>query len=266
MSTQLQPKEQARFELLEKVCKEGRAVFFIVGSALSEIKLNGYYKAKGFDEWDDYCESIGYSKRYANQLVADSKVIDSLPEPLRKLVQSEQAARALAKLPPLLRAPVAEKASAGGKKTITSTAVKKNSPPPRKPTAPLPKASMPKKPSPKNTILDETGIEVPQELLAFWNRRLEAQENVTYAKAIRSRIIRVSNGKDPLYAEMNFQSVFSSLNQVVEDLKTAIPWAVCPSCSGITKDGCIECKGRGFVSEFHWNTCVPEEKKALRKK
>ena len=72
--------------------------------------------------------------------------------------------------------------------------------------------------------------------------------------------------KDKLFAEVNFSSALSQLDQAWTDIKTAKPFAVCPTCQGQLPDKCTLCNGRGLISEHRWNTCVTREDKEFRVK
>ena len=67
-----------------------------------------------------------------------------------------------------------------------------------------------------------------------------------------------------LFAEVQFSSALSQAEQLWTDLKTARPFAVCPTCQGQVPDKCTLCRGRGLISEFRWNTCVTREDKGFR--
>jgi len=123
---------------------------------------------------------------------------------------------------------------------------------------------VPQKPNEPELILDKTGWPISQRLIPIWNRAGEIQEGLTLFSAWKSKLKRAQADKDLLYAEINFSSALAHLEQFWTDLKTALPFAVCPTCQG--KTGCTLCKGRGFISEFKWNTVVPAETKAIRKK
>ena len=69
-----------------------------------------------------------------------------------------------------------------------------------------------------------------------------------------------------LFAEVNFSSALSQLDQAFTDVKTAKPFAVCPSCQGQVPENCTLCRGRGLLSEYRWNTCVTREHKEFRTK
>ena len=56
------------------------------------------------------------------------------------------------------------------------------------------------------------------------------------------------------------------LDQAWADIKTAKPFAVCPTCQGQIPDKCTLCYGRGLISEHRWNTCVTREDKEFREK
>jgi hypothetical protein len=63
---------------------------------------------------------------------------------------------------------------------------------------------------------------------------------------------------------VNYSSALSHLDQARADVKTAKPFAVCPTCQGQIPDKCTLCCGRGLISEHRWNTCVTREDKEFR--
>ena len=273
--TVLKPDDDARFKILEDICSKGRAVFFMVGSALAEIKRKEFYRAKGFDDFAAYCESIGYSKRHCNQLIADADVVNSLPEDLRKLIRSEQSARALSMLPPQLQLEVVVKAAEAGKPSISSGDVRRLAPPPR----PAPRRELPApgkrsapperpKPAKEKVPTDATGLEIPNEILPLWNRYAtdELGEILAHVSTVRAALRRAQEQNDPLFKEVDFIDDTAKLNQVYEDLKRIKPYAVCNICQGKKTGPCPPCKDRGFVSEHFWFNCVPEQVRELRKK
>lgn len=130
--------------------------------------------------------------------------------------------------------------------------------PPRKPSA------VPAHPEKPVETLDATGIPVPEEIVPFWDATFsEAQRLLTLASEMRVRIKRAQDSNEPAFRECDHTDILAHLDQVYADLKRAKPYAVCPSCNGITTKGCKTCKGRGFVSEHFWNTCIPDETKQV---
>jgi hypothetical protein len=272
----LQPPEQARFNDLEQICVEGRFIWFVVGKALAEIKERKFYESKGFATFPDYADSIGYSRRYCDQLIMSANVTASLPEALRKSVITEKAARAIARLPQDLRVSVVIKATKGGEEQATETNVRKSSPPPRKPkgnsepsapkeskaSTPPPRKAAP--PRPSGDIIDETGYEVPKELWEYWKRRDEIQEIISHINFVKGEVKRAREISDACWVTVNFNSVESNIAQLTTDLEVAKPYAVCPTCQGKIPKGCLACKGLGLVSKFYWDTCVPDEVKKVR--
>ena len=83
-------------------------------------------------------------------------------------------------------------------------------------------------------------------------------------KTLFSKCIKAQEAKDPLFREVLFSSALSQLDQARTDIKTAKPFAVCPTCQGQTPETCRMCHGRGLISEFRWNTCVTREDKEFR--
>ena len=79
-------------------------------------------------------------------------------------------------------------------------------------------------------------------------------------------VMPTGGGKTVLFAEVNFSSALSQLDQAWTDVKTAKPFAVCPTCQGQLPDQCTLCRGRGLISEYRWTTCVTREDKEFREK
>jgi len=119
-------------------------------------------------------------------------------------------------------------------------------------------------PPPPSEILDETGAPIPTQLIPLWQRADEVQEMLTMLSGVKGALRRAQDNKDKLFAEVNFSSVLSHLDQALADIKTAKPFAVCPTCQGQLPDKCTLCKGRGLISEHRWNTCVSREDKEFR--
>ena len=111
-----------------------------------------------------------------------------------------------------------------------------------------------------------TGWEIPAAILPLWERAEEVQGLLSGLSTLRGILRKAEEEKDKVFAEVNFSSIKAHLDQAYADLKTAKPYAVCPTCLGKTPDNCALCKGRGFISEHRWNSVVPEEQKVMRKK
>ncbi len=87
---------------------------------------------------------------------------------------------------------------------------------------------------------------------------------LTNLSRVKGAFREAQENRDKLFAEVNFSSALSQLDQAWTDLKTAKPFAVCPTCQGQIPDKCTLCRGRGLISEYRWNTCVTREHKEFR--
>ena len=119
-------------------------------------------------------------------------------------------------------------------------------------------------PPPPSQVLDATGWAIPTQLIPLWQRADEVQEMLTTLSRVKGALRTAQENKDKLFAEVNFSSALSQLDQAWTDIKTAKPFAVCPTCQGQIPDKCTLCKGRGLISEHRWNTCVTREDKEFR--
>lgn len=114
-------------------------------------------------------------------------------------------------------------------------------------------------------VLDKTDYPIPPSLIPLWERGDEVREGLALFSAWKSKLRRAQEDKDPLYVQVNFSSALSQLEQFWFDLKSALPFAVCPTCQG-KSNNCRLCKGSGLLGEHRWNTVVPKETKEIRKK
>ena len=131
------------------------------------------------------------------------------------------------------------------------------------PTAPVVAAPLPPPPA---QILDGTGWPIPTHLIPLWQRMDEVQEMLTTLSRVKGALRAAQENKDKLFTEVNFSSALSQLDQAWTDIKTAKPFAVCPTCQGQLPDQCTLCRGRGLISEHRWNACVTREDKEFRTK
>ena len=69
-------------------------------------------------------------------------------------------------------------------------------------------------------------------LASLWLRADEVQELLTTLSRVKGALRAAQENKDMLFAEVNFSSALSQLDQAWHDIKTAKPFAVCPACQG----------------------------------
>ena len=141
-----------------------------------------------------------------------------------------------------------------------------NEPPGRMPGSPAGKMPAATLPPPPSQVLDGTGWPVPTQLIPLWQRSDEVQEMLTMLSRVKGALRTAQENKDTLFAEVNYSSALSQLDQAWADIKRARPFAVCPTCQGQLPDQCLLCHGRGIISEHRWNTCVTREDKEFRAK
>lgn len=121
-------------------------------------------------------------------------------------------------------------------------------------------------PPPPSQVLDGTGWPIPTQLIPLWQRTAEVQEMLTTLSRVKGALRTAQDSRDKLFLEVNFSSALSQLDQAWVDVKSAKPFAVCPTCQGQVPDQCTLCRGRGMISEHRWNTCVTREDKEFRAK
>lgn len=122
----------------------------------------------------------------------------------------------------------------------------------------------PPPPPPPGRVVDGTGWPIPTQLIPLWQRAPEVQELLTILSRVKGALRSAQENRDMLFAEVSFSSALSQLDQAWTDVKTAKPFAVCPTCQGQVPDHCTLCRGRGLISEYRWSTCVTREDKEFR--
>jgi len=118
-------------------------------------------------------------------------------------------------------------------------------PPPGKPAAPK----------------DELGHPIPDHVQVLFDRVGEVQELLTALSNVRG-VIRAA-ADDPLYSEVNAQSVATGIAQAYDAIKATTPYCVCPWCHGQApmQKGCNGCAGRGVIGKYRYDNAVPRELK-----
>ena len=257
-------RDDERLVLLEKLIARGRKTCVEVGLALAEIRDMRLYKRE-FSSFREYCEKRwGWSKSYAYDIIQSAEVAKSLPEKVSAIADTEGQVRELRKAPPAERAGIVERIVSEGK-PVTAAEIRRHLPPP--PMQPR-EANGAKGavPPPPGQVLDGTGWPIPTQLIPLWQRADEVQELLTVLSRVKGALRSAQENRDMLFAEVNYSSALSQLDQAWYDIKTAKPFAVCPTCQGQVPDKCTLCRGRGLISEHRWNTCVTREDKEFRSK
>jgi len=269
-------RDDQRLAELEKTILRGKKTFVEVGLALAEIRDLRLYRGE-YGGFEEYCrKKWGWSKPYCTQLITAAAVVESLPADKQVAIATESQARELAKAAPSDRAGVVQAVVNSGQ-PVTAAAIKAHLPPPpmvrsdatkgtkgTDGTAAKTPAAAP--PPPPSQVLDATGWPIPTQLIPLWQRAHEVQDMLTILSRVKGTLRSAQENRDMLFAEVNYSSALSQLDQAWTDIKTAKPFAVCPTCQGQLPDQCTLCRGRGLISEHRWNTCVTREDKEFREK
>jgi hypothetical protein len=117
--------------------------------------------------------------------------------------------------------------------------------------APMKAAAAPAKPA----RVDGKGRVIPDNIAeAFLDQRADVNEWLADFRAISERLLgqRTKSG----YASLAWPEIEAALLRVANAVRAeALPYAVCPYCSG---DGCDACKGNGWLPRAGWQCVAPE--------
>lgn len=221
--------------------------------ALLELHKRGGWRILGHKTWEACCrEEFGYSRSYAYQIIQASRVATQLSAMADISAEelNERQARAMNAVPVEHRRAVIEQVLADG--PITARAITEA-------------AESITHGSGKPLIeLDKIGRQIPAQILPLWKHADEAVESMmTKISAFKGQIREADEKDDVVYGEINISMLTATLSNVYADLKRVIPHVVCSTCNGFNSDRCVTCKGRGFLSKFYWDNCIPIETKAM---
>lgn len=240
MKNEITKLEAGRLADLEIVIEKGKRSFVEVGNALAEIRNARLYR-KEFKTFDGYCEAKwGWTRSYACRLI-ESAEIKLLP--IGNRITNEGQARELSAVEPERRESVMATVVAAG--PVTAKAIKVAA----------------------AVVVDAVRLDgckrpIPAKLVPLWDRADgEASDGMAAISKIRTALCHAQKNEDVIYREMNFSATITALNNAYTDMKRVKPFSVCYICHGLRSDKCEACKGRGFLSKFFYDQCVPEELK-----
>lgn len=254
MKPTLSTLNQTRLAVLESTIKGTVGAFMRCGKALAEIRDLNLYRSK-FDTFEAYCEKRwGWKRAHVYRLIEAAQVTEAIKQisPIGDRIENESQARALAFVPAPHRVSVLESAVAAG--DVTASGIHAAA------------VSMLPKPKAADIDLDKTGHPIPPKALEYWHRREEPEDVLYFISKARAAVKDLQDSKDPMWVEVNANSVYADLCNAYSNFKLAVPYAVCPVCQGQAPATCTLCGGRGMISKFRYDTAVPQELKAVRDK
>ncbi|SRR6266576_583820 len=123
---------------------------------------------------------------------------------------------------------------------------------------------------------DKTGYPIPPELVAEWDRASDQANGWIRAFDAVHRQVMEAHGQDFAVANINKSTIESLHSNYRENLKQAVPYAVCGTCQGKLPERCKSCnpcatekgkgKGLGWVNKHFWENCTPVEIQKMREK
>lgn len=111
--------------------------------------------------------------------------------------------------------------------------------------------------------LDSVGRKIPDAISGYWDRKGEVNVILTGISRLKCMVESAKQGDDPLWRDVTCQDVVNPLVRAYDEVKMALPYAVCPYCQGLVFETCQHCRGKGWMNRFAWNTFAPSELKQL---
>ncbi|MDE2103840.1 MAG: hypothetical protein KGL39_41770 [Patescibacteria group bacterium] len=247
MIQKLSSSEQKRYAACKEQISSGLQTCFDTGAALIEIRDSKLFR-EDFNTFEKFCQqTYKIGRAHAYRLIEASEMKMS---PIGDKIETESQARALAKVPAESRPEVMKAVVESGEVTAKAITV-----------------------AAKKIIdvevvqLDKTGWPIPEKLISSWDDATNiAREFLNLTSKMKTALTAAQDKKSTAFNEVVFSAAIANCQSLYGDWKRVLPYAVCPTCQGKTFSSCAMCKKRGFISEFYWNQCVPQEVKTLRSK
>lgn len=240
--------EKNTLSALEKTIENAVETGIAGGKALLKIYENELWREK-YESFKDYCEKRwGKTRQRIYQMLKAAKIVHSLPMKCQKNLTLESHVNALASVPEKDRPAVLAEAAASGKVTAAS----------------ITEAAMEKAAPEVQHDKTDAQVEIPPAILSVWERAEKVNEMMQMISEVRCAVKNGLQYGDVIWSETS--ALMAHLNNAYGELKVVIPFAVCPTCQGHAPKKCMMCKGRGFISEFRFSKCVPDEVKKMRGK
>lgn len=259
MKNELTKTETTELKSCETIIEKTQASFVECGNALSKIRDEKLFRVE-FKSFEEYCKARwGWTRMRASQLIEAATVKKELPKSVNNCLQNEGQARAVAKIPKEKRVEVLKAVAKKGKVTataITNMALEamhiEN------------EAGEKLKKQLDAVVLDKEGYPIPQAIQEEWNRADKVREHMAVVSKVKCYVEEGVKNDDPIFREVN-ANLTAELKNLFQSLKRIVPHAVCGACNGVDPKKCRACSQRGFISEFLWSMCVPQEIKKMRK-
>jgi hypothetical protein len=205
--------------------------------------------------FEAYCaKRWGITRQRAYQLIREGEVKAALPPKTQEKVKSSRALLALNEVPAESRERVVEEAAKASGGEATEASINAAA------------AKLDRENGKTQTFeLDKTGVPIPDNVLGDWNRAADFMECLKQMTNVRRIVEAGLKEEDVIFAQIT-NTDLSRLKGSISDLDQIIPFAVCPYCQGLQRDSCTNCKRRGYMDEFSYNTYVPSEFKQMREK
>jgi hypothetical protein len=117
----------------------------------------------------------------------------------------------------------------------------------------------------KEKHVDKTGYPIPEAILADWLFADSFRSTLKDLHDIKLTVEKALEGGELRFREIGKDSLID-LTNAWTTLKSVLPYAVCPTCQGRTRDKCTVCKHRGFVSEFGYKNWFPKKTIEIRER
>lgn len=106
----------------------------------------------------------------------------------------------------------------------------------------------------KEVVYDETGRQVPENLVSVFKRVNEIKVIIAMLQELVKKAKTARDANDPLYSLCKIELLKQEVGNLKRFYKFMLPYAVCPYCSAdVSNKECRACNGGGFVNKITYD-------------
>jgi len=116
-------------------------------------------------------------------------------------------------------------------------------------------------------MTDQEGIPLPEHLIPVFERRREIRAWRGHVERLWQAVKAAADSGDPFLRYLRVQTFKAECSNLRRAIDFALPYAVCPYCSGDggVEGDCRACDGSGWVNSTTWLSSPQEYKEAMKK-
>jgi hypothetical protein len=110
---------------------------------------------------------------------------------------------------------------------------------------------------------DRMGFPLPKEIQEGFNQWHVTQRLVKKLAEVKQYVEHAKQISNPLFAHLS-NAWITSIENVIYELKSSMPYAVCPYCQGRNPLQCTNCNHTGWIGKYYYERMAASELRTMR--